>query len=188
MPRYTFQREEILSQREVAGMIAKAKKSWLKALVAFCYIFGPRITEALRLKRRNFSVEGNNLIVNIGVLKRRQAGPFKDMPHLLRADLKTPFIDHLLTWVKKIEKPDDLVWPLARTWAYARWRAWHEIKRLNPNCSPHIFRHTRLTKLALKEASGPDLMDWAGWADMRPAARYLHAGGKLAGKYADKID
>jgi len=63
-----------------------------------------------------------------------------------------------------------------------------EIKKLNPKVSPHVFRHTRLTKLALRGATGPDLMDWAGWTDIRPAAKYLHAAGKLAEKFADKID
>ncbi len=188
MPKYKFAREDVVSAEELAETLTKTRKLWLKALISFCYIFGPRIMEALKLKKQDFQIDGKRLSVKIGVLKRRQKGPFKDMPHVLHADLNTPFLEHVVAWLKKVEHPDDFLWPLAHSWSRARVRAWEEMKKLNPTLTPHVLRHSRLTKLALRGADGPALMDWAGWADMRPAPRYLHISGRLAEKYADKID
>lgn len=188
MPRYKFTRDDVISAEEMEETLSRTPKLWLKALISFLYIFGPRIIEALRLEKRDFRVDGDKLIVRIGVVKRRQSGPFEDTPHILQVSLNTPFMEHVLAWLEQVEDPEELVWPLGRTWSTACWRAWMEIKKLNPKVSPHVFRHTRLTKLALRGATGPDLMDWAGWTDIRPAAKYLHAAGKLAEKFADKID
>ena len=188
MPRYKFTREDIISQQEMEETLAKTDKLWLKALISFLYVFGVRISEAIRLRRRDFAIEGDKLTVNVGVLKKRtSSGPFKEAYHILRVNLNTPFVNYITEWMNQ-RQPDEFMWPLGRTWAGARKRAWMCIKELNPNMSPHVFRHTRLTKLALKDATGPDLMDWAGWADLRPAARYLHLAGKLAEKFSDKID
>ncbi|MCD6360244.1 MAG: tyrosine-type recombinase/integrase [Armatimonadetes bacterium] len=168
-------------------MIENADRAWLKALIAFLYLFGVRITEALMLRRGDFSISGGKLVVRLRLLKKRKkSGPFADF-HILRVSLEAPFIQHILYYLRGME-PDQRVWPLAENKNYARWKAWNEIKRLNRKCTPHIFRHSRLTKLALKGADAPVLMDWAGWSDPRPAGRYLHMSGSLAEKFADKVD
>lgn len=188
MPKYKFARKDVVSAEELESTLAKTNKFWLKAMISFLYIFGARITEVLKLRKRNFRVEGRRLIVQIVVSKRRSKGPIKEIPHILQANLSTPFIGHVLAWLKQVENPDDLVWHVARSWSGSRYKIWKEMKALNPNISPHVFRHTRLTKLVLRGADGPDLMDWAGWTDLRPAAEYIHPAGRLAKKFADKID
>ena len=189
MPKYSFTRRDVLGRAEVGDMIERAEWPWLEALIAMLYIFGCRVTEALRMYRKDMWVEKGRLVARIPVLKiRRQAGAFPDRVHLLRISLKTPFMDVLRSYLNSIDDPDRFIWPIGGTWASARVKAWQEIRRLNPKCSPHIFRHTRLTKLALKGATALDLMDWAGWTDPRPAQKYLHLGGKLAEKFADLVD
>lgn len=189
MPRYSFTRKDVLSRAEVEDMIERAQWAWLRALIALLYIFGCRITEATRLCRKDLWLEEGRLVARIPVLKaKKQMGAFRERTHLLRVSLNTPFVDVLLSYLNTIEDPESFIWSIGGTWGAARTKAWQEIKRLNPKCSPHVFRHTRLTKLALKGASALVLADWAGWADTRPAQKYLHVGGKLAEKFADLVD
>jgi integrase len=47
------------------------------------------------------------------------------------------------------------------------------LKALNPNLSPHAFRHSRLQDLADRGTTPWELRDWAGWRDTRPAETYV---------------
>jgi len=66
--------------------------------------------------------------------------------------------------------------------------AWRAIKKLNPTIYPHLFRHTRLTRLAEKGATAAQLMTWAGWKNIKMAATYVQRSEKLIEDLADKID
>jgi len=181
MPKYKYRREDYLSPAEVRGMIERARTLRDKALVAFLYIFGTRITEALKLRRERFWKEGNYLVVDVGILKRRkEAGPLKPR-HILYARLDTPFMEYLLKHLETVREGE-------RVFPMSRFKAWRIIKELNPNCSPHFFRHTRLWRLARAGATEAELMEWAGWSDTRPAGRYIRATGRLARRLADRID
>jgi len=185
MPIYKFKRRKLTTEEEVRSMIEKAKWPWLKALIAFLYLYGCRISEALNLKRSNIWVEGDYLIAEIGVLKRRREkrGPYENIPHLIHVSLDAPFVkDVLLPYIEEIKEKEARLFPVSRQ------LAWLRIKELNPNISPHVFRHDRLMKLAMKGASEAELMDWAGWSDPRPAGTYIRATGRLAMKLADKVD
>lgn len=197
MPKYKFEREDILSQGETAQMIGRVGEveshrvspRKFKALLAFLYLFGSRISEALPLKKKDFWMEGDNLAVKLQVLKqRKRAGPFKTYWRILRISTKAPFMEILLDYLDSVKDPDERLWCFAENPEYNRWLTWDYIKKLNQKCSSHIFRHSRLTKLALKRATGPELMEWAGHSDPRSIAKYLHAAGHLAEKFADKIE
>jgi integrase len=162
-------------------MIGAAEHEWLKAMIAFLYLYGCRVSEALKLSYGSFSLEGNYLSVKIGVLKRHSdAGPITPS-HVLKVNTKSPFMDILINYIKANARSEKL-------WLQHRGHVWRKIKELNTNCSPHFFRHTRLWRLASKGASEAVLMDWAGWTDPRPAGRYIRATGRLASQFADKID
>ena len=190
MPRYNFTREDVLSQEEVQEMLDKARVNWVKALIAMLYIYGCRVNEALHMRRRDFSIVDGQLHANIPVSKKgkQQQGAFDKSRHILRVSLEAPFMKYLTDYLATIVEPDEYVWQIGGTWKSASTTAWREIKALNPKCTPHIFRHTRLTKLALKGASALALQDWAGWKDTRPAQNYLHLSGKLAKEFADQVD
>lgn len=142
------------------------------------------------MRRKDLWMKEGRLVARIPILKRRkQVAAIPQSTHLLRVSLdKTPFVDVLISFIDTMGDQDVFIWPIGGTWESARRKAYGEIKKLNPKCSPHIFRHTRLTKLALKGATALDLADWAGWSDTRPAQKYLHVAGKLAEKFADLID
>lgn len=181
MPIYKYKRKTYLSKSEVATMIYNAHEPWLKSLIAFLYLFGARITEALRLVPEDFKFEGNNLFVRIGILKRHSdKGPIEPA-HILKISREAPFMELLSQYVLA-KRPGEKVW------RQHRGHVWRKIKQLNAKCSPHFFRHSRIFHLAELGATEADLMDWAGWSDPRPAGRYIKATGRLAHKYSDRID
>ena len=69
-----------------------------------------------------------------------------------------------------------------------RQNAWFKIKQVAKDVSPHLFRHDRLMKLAIRGATEAQLMDWAGWTDARPAGSYIRATGRLAAELSQKVD
>jgi len=185
MPKYKFKRKEISTETEIRQMFDKCRFEWLKALIAFLYLFGCRITEALNLKRYNIWVEKDNIVAQIGVLKRRKErhGPYENLPHLIHVSVNSPFAKEILMpYLDKITDREAKIFP------FSRQLVWLRLKETNPQICPHVFRHDRLMKLALRGASEAELMDWAGWSDPRPAGDYIRATGRLAEKLADKID
>lgn len=159
-------------------------KPWVKSLIVFLYLVGPRITEAVKIKRKDIWVEDGRMVVRIYALKKRAKlqTAYATNAHLLHISLNAPFLQEvLLPYIERITDPE------ARVWRYSRQWAWVQLKKANPKISPHIFRHDRLTKLALLGADPFTIQDWAGWSDVRPASYYVHATGNLAAKFADKI-
>ena len=184
MPTYKFKRQEEATYKEILTMILMSKEPRVKALISFLYLYGCRITEALNLHNYNITITDSHIISRIGVLKRRghSGGPYESMPHLLSVRLDAPFVqEYLLPYQKQLGK-DSKVFP------FSRQLAWLRIKKVNPLYSPHVFRHDRIMKLALKGASEAELMDWAGWTDIRPASNYVRATGRLAIHLTDKIE
>jgi len=181
LPIYKYRREEPLSREEIQNMIENVHDLAVKALIVFLYLYGTRISEALKLLRSDFWIEGKYLAVKIPISKKRKSAGPTVPSHILRVSLDAPFMNILLEYLE-IKKNHE------KLWEFNRVKVWRIIKKLNPNCSPHFFRHSRLRKLAEKGATEMVLMDWAGWSDPRPAGKYIVATGRFAKKYADKID
>lgn len=184
MPKYKFKRTKETTIKEIRQAIILTKYPWLKALITFLYLYGCRITEALNLSGQDVWQEGNYIIAKIGVLKRRDKtkGPYENLPHLIHISIDAPLAkEYLLPYLNQTKKQTKL-FPVSRQ------LVWLRLKELNQQISPHVFRHDRLMKLALKGASEAELMDWAGWTDSRPASNYIRATGRLAMNLANKID
>lgn len=182
MPYYKFRRLEITSKKEIEEVIKKAEEEWLKAIIATLYLYGCRISEALKLKRKDVWFDGNFLYLSIPLLKkRRRKAMVYEERHVLKIYKNAPFIDVILKYIKD-KDPEFLLFPYTRQWV------WKKIKKLKKNLSPHIFRHDRLTKLAMLGASEYVLVDWAGWSDSRPAQAYVRKTGRMAATFADKIE
>lgn len=185
MPKYKFTRKETTTVTEIQKAITLTKYQWLKALITFLFTYGCRITEALNLKRSDVWLEDTYIIAQIGVLKRRdkKQGPYENLPHLIHASINTPLVkENLLPYLLEQKSSDAKLFPISRQ------LVWLRLKEVNKKLSPHVFRHDRLMKLALKGATEAELMDWAGWTDSRPASNYIRATGRLAMNLADKIE
>jgi len=185
VPRYKYSRRDlVIPEAEVEAMIIGASHLWLQAMIAFLYIYGCRVSEALGVQLRDCSMEGGYLRVRIGVLKKRVKGPFEADPHQVYARRQAPFMRYLMAYIQAVSKGGSLereLWPYSRQWV------WQKIKALNPKVSPHAFRHSRLQDLADRGATPWELRDWAGWRDTRPAEAYVQRSGRTTKRLADKI-
>jgi integrase len=183
MPRYSFQRKEPMTPEEVKGMIEATDSPALKSLMAFLYLYGARIGEALRLQKSDFRILRTSVTVNIQVEKKKQTTAPILWKHPLTVKVRPEndyFVQAILAQLGMVSQ--------GYIWRMSRKTAWRKIHRLNPMCSPHIFRHTRNRRLVDKGADALALMDWNGWSDTRPAANYLGLSGNTALRFSGKID
>lgn len=180
MGKYSFAdraaRKEPMSQEEALRTINEANNLPLQALFSVLWIWGPRINEAMRLEKRDFTILTHEIKVRMPLSKKRKEGAY----HFLKASLTTPGIGPLLEYLGKAED--------GKLFRFSIRTAQRKLHRANPNTSTHWFRHTRATRLAERTDDILAMVDWFGWADARPAFVYVQMTGKQAARLADKVD
>jgi len=175
-------RDPIITIEEVKDMIENGSPE-VGSLVAFLYLSGCRITEALMMRKDDiWEDEDGRIIFRINVLKSKSIGK-----HTIKVSKFAPFMDIVLEWNSK-RNPGERVWVLSSNMNSARVIAHRQIKRLNNRVYPHLFRHTRLTRLAEKGATPLQLQIWAGWKSISPADVYVRRSTKMVESLADKVD
>src|SRR2546422_445581 len=161
---------------EVARTINEAKPLAFQALLSILWVWGPRINEALRLEKRDFTLLEKSVRVRMPLSKKRNPAAF----HILYASLSTPLIYPLIQYLESAGE--------GHLFHFGKRAAEKWLHRINPNTSPHWFRHTRATRLAERSDDVMALVDWFGWADARAAMAYVQMTGKLARRLSDKVD
>jgi len=181
MPLLTKKRENILGRVEVEDMIENAHCLRDKAMISILYILGCRITEALNIKKDDIILQIDDMVsFRIRALKRRDASGV-EYSHKITVVKDTPFMENILAYIDTISYEDKL-------FDISRVHAWRIIDKLNKNAWCHLFRHTRLTKLAEKGASPFQLQTWAGWKSIKNADSYVQKSDKLILDLANKVD
>lgn len=164
-------------------MIESSDSLPIRSLICFLYLFGSRIGECLKLTKSDFKTLKHSLTANIQVEKKKQTTAPILWKHPLTVKFRLEndfFVQPILTQLGMVSE--------GKIWRMNRKTVWRKIHQLNPQCSPHIFRHTRARRLVEKGASSIVLMDWFAWSDIRPASNYLGVSGKTAEKFSGKID
>lgn len=173
--------EQLLTEEDIAKLIAAAERPRDKAFVSMLYDLGGRIGEVLSLQRQNLSFDQYGAIAVVdGKTGRRR----------VRLILSVPFI---VEWLN--DHPDKQ--PTAPLWVHNR-QGCHEIgivqvdyysarkllirlgKRagINKHVNPQMFRHSRATMLAnhLTEAQLKEMFGWTQSSKM--PGRYVHMSGR----------
>jgi integrase len=176
--KYGYKRD-VLTQDEVRKAIEEAENLALKALIAFLYLYGTRISEALGMEKKDFDVFARSVRARITLLKKRQSGSPLIAMHRVSVGTNAPFIAYLVEYLNLVQE--------GKLWRFSRMTAWRKIHRLL-SVSPHFFRHTRATRLAEKTDNPFVLVDWFGWANANPATKYIQMSGRLAARLSDKVD
>jgi len=137
-----------------------------KSLLAFLYYFGTRISEALRLRKTDFEIRQDVLVINCPALKGGERLP-------LEIGLDLPFVNLIIKQVEKTRKtkmnPTRLVWNMHRT------TAWRMIKRsMGEKYYPHFFRLNRATQfLSDPTTTIIDMKSWFGWQSVSTIDSYM---------------
>lgn len=174
-------RRHILTRDEVEVMIAGACSIRDQALVAVLYILGCRISEALALRVNDIIIRETVVSFRIVSLKRRETTEYV---HTVTVSKETPFINIVTEYIDAISITEDN----ARLFPFDRIQAWRIVKKLNPNAWLHLFRHTRLTKLAEQGANPFQLQIWAGWKSIKQADTYVRKSDKMILDLANRVE
>lgn len=119
------------------------------AFLALLFYLGVRVTEALRLRKESFTVEGDKLFVDIG--KRLKLS--KRTPPL-SVKLDRPFVKEIIETVSKTK-------PKRRIWKFSRVTAWKLCKKYDLHY-PHFLRLNRITDLFQKGYKISEVRSWTG--------------------------
>ena len=197
-----LRREDVLSEAEVQAMIDKAQMLFpgrammVKCLIALLWLFGKRISEILRLKRKDLWVDEHFLYVRFTILKKK--GEYKAVK---KVTLRNPYVNYVLQYMQLIEEPEAWLFPgysrpkivrvrarlkdgTVKVYEYerleagnmSRQQAYKILKRLNPACWPHLFRDSVATRFAYEGATPYELQSWFDWSKLETANKYIRRG------------
>lgn len=174
---------KILNRPELLYELNKMERLRDKALAAFLYLSGCRISEVLGCKKkmpdgtiqvieplRKESIEilpDEDLIVihNVPCLKRRNECPRRNIPVI--PSQEPGFIQLFLAWHSTLK-------PGARLFKINRQRAW-QILNQRMGIYNHFLVHERCTHLVVnKNFTDVDLKQFRGWKTTNVAAVYTH--------------
>lgn len=222
MPRYTFKRNaeiDVKEAREIIDLAIKKQKYALAALVAFLYLYGCRIGEAVGkppyddypgMHINDFDVTEKELIAKIIIEKKRMYSYVCQVCGTARQS-NSGITKHLektghsgseirkkssvysgnfsrLTLSRSAPFVEDVLMPYlgsfqgeGRLFPYSREYVWTMLKQLNPNVSPHIFRHGRITQIIEATGSVAKAKAWARHASINTTMAYAHESELLEG-------
>ena len=129
-----------------------------QGLAAYIALIGPRITEALKRKRKDFTVEPDRILVAAFLPGKR--GDMRKNLYLPRTGPRAPLTEIFLKWLEQVPSdPEAFVFPSAKPFGFIHWdrrleraRA-HWIMKSTIGKFPHWYRsvcETYIGKLVFK--------------------------------------
>ncbi len=168
---YSAKAKSVLEKEEVEDMIFKAyqvfgseeeKALMVSSLVAFLWLSGCRISEALGVKREDVKMDQQYLYVTIIPLKQwiktKDGTKRKSIPVSLVFPRKKTIFTKLI--LKQTIQTD----PTHNLWDVERTTAWRYLTTLNEKIYPHLFRHSRATHFANSGLGDAQMKRWFGWS------------------------
>jgi len=186
-------------------MTLRFNPSRIKCLVALLWLFGKRITENLKLKRKDIRVSKGYLYVHY-IISKKKAQQGKPIPErrLKRMTLENPYTQYVIDYVEGIADPEAYLFPgrsrertikvynkrLDKTYVYKKEampimsnaHAYRILRGLDPDVWCHLFRHSVATEMAERGYTEEQLMAWFDWDRYDTAHGYVKGGPKLTEK------
>lgn len=158
-------RNEAMTKTEINLMFNKAENKEIKAIMSVMLMTGSRISEVLLLKGKDISSDEEHIIINSYVLKKRHG----KVDRLIKKVKKTHiYFSYFKDWINSHNfKEESYIFKTSRGYV------WKAIKLINPETTPHLFRHTVATMLG-EFMDVFTLQRWMGWTKLEMAARYVH--------------
>lgn len=191
MPRYARPPCEIPKER-VQEMIDRCERERDKAIIAILWIYGLRPAELVMLKRENFEIRDDVVILKHETVKHKNIKGIVGEQRKIVTKIvprNTPFMDIVVNYVNKFAPGDYLFslhnWklsPMSTQWVkmivYEASRcmkcaACRIRKRCPSSIPPYFFRHNRNNNFAKLGKGVKFLVDWNGWDDIRTALKYV---------------
>jgi len=184
-PKIKALRDDIIRPSECKMFLIHAKKPIKRALIAFLYAYGKRISEILNLKRQDIYLNDANIEVKFLLLKRKPRSgilPIRKLK-LSRAHYLAPIIEN---WISPIKDPEAWIFPGNSGGHIHRITAWRWLKAISQDIWPHLFRHSLATLMAENGATAFELVAWFHWANMDTARTYVKDTDAMADRFAKR--
>jgi integrase len=155
-----------IEKSEVLRMLKEENEPEMKAVISVLIITGARVSEVLMLKGKDITADEKYIYFNMRVLKKRND---KEKRIIRKVPKENIFINYLRKWINDYNSfdRDDLIF------MYSRKKVWQKIKKLNPEISPHTFRHTLATWM-LDKVDMRTAQEWFCWTNLNTAQVYTH--------------
>lgn len=163
--------KEILTEGEVARILAETKNSREKAMLGILVYCGVRNKELCSIKVRNVDFENNIIKVLGGKFKKDRIVP-------MSRDCYRIILDYLKDYQR--EEKDYLFTTLVRNEQYNGWALRKTVKKvairakIKKRVYPHLFRHTLITHLLEKGMNVIAVQQIAGHKNLETTMWYSH--------------
>lgn len=157
-------RNDSMSKNEIENMFKKTDSEQLKGIMAVMLMTGSRISEVLMLKGKDITTDDEHIFINCYILKKR-----KGVERIIKKIKKThTYYPYFRNWINSNRfREESLIFSWGRKYV------WKVIKKINPESTPHLFRHTVATMLG-EHMDVFTLQRWMGWSRLDMASRYVH--------------
>jgi integrase len=163
---------------QIKEAIARLDSLKEKALVAFLYLTGCRISEVVRftkhkelvgdpILKEQIEIRPDVIIIyNVRILKRKDPQARKSIP-IPRNNTEQFFIDTFLMYLDTLPNGKSPLWDHTRKWAHST--------LTKVGLFPHLLRHSRVTSLVKDyNFTTARLMQFIGWKDSNSSFHYTH--------------
>ncbi len=163
--------KEILTEGEIARILAETSNNREKALLAILVYCGVRNKELCNLKVKNVDFENNIIKVLGGKFKKDRIAP-------LSKECFRIILDYLKDY--KRDEKNYLFTTLARNEQYNGWALRKMVKKVAKRAKikkrvyPHLFRHSLITHLLERGANVIAVQQLAGHANLKTTMHYTH--------------
>ena len=179
MPRYKKDMDILINQHDVLKMFERAACGEHIICISLLYITGARPSEIIELKKRDFEIRENDLLITLITKKLR-----KPMKRIIPFDIKeTPFVEKIIIpYILSLEDDDELLFSFHTT---------RRIEQIIEDTSegrfcPYNFRKNRLSRLGMSGASAHELMYFKGAIGLRSISPYLYRNPAVLDRLKDR--
>lgn len=189
MPRYGFERQDIIRAGELGDILDRAEAiekfgipglGW-QAFISIMWLFGKRVSEIIPLTIKQVWVDEEYLNLLFNVLKKRSyTDPGMLRSFLKKITLENEYTESIIEWWNRVRQGEYL-FPRRQTKMGHIYRQYAHLvlKEISPQISSHKFRHSLATRMAEDGATAYELVSWFDWDRTDTALAYIRRGGAM---------
>ncbi len=166
--------EQFLRLLEAENLIGGDTKSSILAIYIILWRYGRRISEILALRKDDVDVTETGIIIKFINLKHRRGEVMRNEARL-PISKSLPYVPYLMEFFTRAKKDmtGDKFFPFERSAINDHLeKASKQAGCFEYPVFPHLFRHTRVTRLREAGYSEQAICKWFGWSDSRPLNKY----------------
>lgn len=164
----TLEEKDILNTDEINRMIETTNSLMYKALLAFCFESGARISEILKVKVGDIQETNIGMVLSVYETKKGKL--------IKRKGLYIFSAEYIRNYINSTTKTKtDLIFDITKNAAYKAFKRIEIAAGIEKKSNPHAFRHAQATDMVRRGYQETIIRKKLGWTPTSPMiARYEH--------------